>query len=141
MEVLAVMDTTAKGYLAILKVEERAQEKGIIVSRPVVDAAYDLVLDDGRKLHRVQVKYADGKPAHGDGAIVVSLGRRIGKGFRHALYSRKEIEAVLVFVPKIQQVLWISPIIFEKKRTLYLRFEGAKNGQIKGLNLASAMVW
>jgi hypothetical protein len=50
--------TAQKGELALLHVLQRAVENGWIVSRPTRDCRYDLVLDDGDRLYRAQVKYA-----------------------------------------------------------------------------------
>lgn len=54
---LFTIDTgNKKGKIGELKVELLATEKGYIVSRPVFSARYDLILDDGNKIIRAQVK-------------------------------------------------------------------------------------
>lgn len=53
------MTSAQKGELALLKVLVRANELGWVASRPTRDCRYDLVLDDGKQLHRVQVKYCN----------------------------------------------------------------------------------
>lgn len=72
------MDTNKKGEIAKLKVELMAAELGWISSRTVEGSRYDLVLDNGKKLYRTQVKYADGKSSHSDGSILVGFRKAIG---------------------------------------------------------------
>jgi hypothetical protein len=52
--------------------------KGWIASRPTRDCRYDVVLDDGERLYRVQVKYAGRRAVHCDGAVSLDVinGRR-----------------------------------------------------------------
>lgn len=66
--------SNTKGQIAVNKTELRAIELGYIPSKPIYNVRYDLVLDDGKKLTRIQIKYADGVPSHSTGAIVVKLG-------------------------------------------------------------------
>ena len=53
-----------KGEIAQLKVQLRAAEKGVTLSKPLIDSRYDFIRDDGRKQERAQVKYASGKSPH-----------------------------------------------------------------------------
>lgn len=47
-------------YIAELRVAIRAIGKGMLVSRPLGDSCrYDLVLDDGDRLWRIQVKQSE----------------------------------------------------------------------------------
>lgn len=62
-----------KGQLAVSKAQVRAIELGYYVSVPLMDYRYDLVLDDGKKLWRVQVKYANRISTHTTGSVVVNL--------------------------------------------------------------------
>src|SRR5437879_1158506 len=48
--------TNFLGEIAIAKVVLRALEKRVLLSRPIMEYRYDLVVDDGLKLHRAQVK-------------------------------------------------------------------------------------
>lgn len=136
------MNTNQKGRLAVLKVEERAMEKGWISSTPSVETVYDLILDDGKRLYRVQVKYADGSSGRETGAVSVGLEKREGASrFRHGTYSRRDIDAVLAYIPKIDKVLWIGPERFEGKRNIWIRVSRPKNNQSLGLNRAEDFEW
>ena len=51
------MDANDKGEIALLKVEIRAAEQGIVVLKPTTShRRYDIVLDCGGKFLRAQVK-------------------------------------------------------------------------------------
>jgi hypothetical protein len=108
-----------------------------------VECRYNLILDDGLKPHRVQVKYAGGKaPPQASGVIPVSL-KKWRPGGRPSLdfYSAAEIDALVVYVRKIDQVLWFGPAVFEGRRRLHIRVETARNGQQKGCLMAADYVW
>src|SRR2546428_6106702 len=85
-----VLSTAQKGELAILRAQQRAFEKGWIVSRPTRDCRYDLVLDDGERLYRVQVKYAARKSSHATGAVSLDFTKG---GRRNRMYQDHEIDA------------------------------------------------
>jgi hypothetical protein len=116
------VNTQQKGQYAQLKVELRASEKGLIVSCPTVDTRYDLIIDTGEKLCRVQVKYADGKVSHSTGSVLVGLRRWAGDK-RHVTrnYQREEVDAILVYLPKVDRVCWLPPELFHNKSSIVLR--------------------
>ena len=63
----------------MLRALQRSVEKGWLASRPTRDCRYDLVLDDGERLYRVQVKYAGRRAVHCQGAVSLDFtkgGRR-----------------------------------------------------------------
>lgn len=92
------MDTNKKGEIAKLKVELMAAELGWISSRTVEGSRYDLVLDNGKKLYRTQVKYADGKSSHSDGSILVGFRKAIGddrnKNTKYQRVKKKNIQSI-----------------------------------------------
>jgi hypothetical protein len=93
---VAVMHSThQKGEIAQLKVQLRAAEKGIVLSKPVVDSRYDFILDDGRRLERVQVKYASGKAPHSQGSVKINLKSWEGRKLRRR-YCANEVDSLLV---------------------------------------------
>jgi hypothetical protein len=135
--------TNFLGEFAIAKVVLRAIEKGVTASRPMMECRYDLILDDGLKLYRVQVKYAGGKPRrHVSGAIAVGLKKWRTDGRPPIwFYTAAEIDAVLVYVRKIDQLLWFGPEVFEGRRVLQIRLEPSRNGQHKGRLMADDYIW
>ena len=131
--------TNSKGDLAIAKVLLLATEKGHIISKPLSDSSrYDLVIDDG-KLNRTQVKYANGKATHADGVVRVGLEKRY-KG-KILLYSEKDIDLLLVYIPKIDRVCAFKPDVFAGMNNLYIRCEPSKNGQKSGCIQAADYFW
>lgn len=133
------MDTIAKGEIAVLEVQRRALDKGWIASKPLREGTrYDLILDDGGKLYRVQVKYADGLK---DGVVRIVLTKQSAGCKRIRLYCENEIDAILAYLPKIDKVVWFGPDVFSNKGCIFARFEPAKNGQTKGLLLANDYIW
>jgi hypothetical protein len=135
--------TNFLGEIAVTKVVLRAMEKGWTPFRPMIECRCDLVLDDGFKLHRVQVKYAGRKyPKHASGVIGVGLKKwRVGGRRSVEQYTAAEIDALLVYVRRTDQILWFGPEVFEKRTALYIRLEPTRNGQQKGCVMATNYVW
>ena len=53
-----ILTTAQKAEIAMAKVRLRAAEKGIAISVPTSDSVrYDLIVDEGARLYRAQVKY------------------------------------------------------------------------------------
>ena len=132
--------THQKGEIAHLKVQLRAAEKGVVLSRPVVDSRYDFILDDGRKLERVQVKYAGGRAPHSQGSVKVNLKSWEGRKLRRR-YCADEVDALLVYIPQLDKVLRFEASVFCERTSLTVRIEPAKNGQTKGTLNAADFVW
>ena len=102
---------------------------------PSLPCRYDLVLDYRGKLYRVQVKYADCKAQNSQGAVPLDLRRRKRR------YSRAEIDALLVYIPQIDQVCWFGPEIFDDTINLQLRMLPTRNGQKRGCLMVEEFVW
>lgn len=139
------MNTTLKGHLAVIEVERRATEKGFVVSRPSIEARYDLIVDDGDSLHRVQVKFTN---QNGDGnSLEVGLrkfGGNKGVGIRTSdvkTYTSKEVDVLAIFSPLTNKVYWLPISIFEKKTMIRLRLKQARNNQKKRVLLACDFEW
>ena len=123
--------THQKGEIAQLKVQLRAAEKGVVLSKPLVESRYDFILDDGRKLERVQVKYASGK---------INLKSWEGRLLRRR-YCASEVDALLVYVPQLDEVLRFEAELFCERASFTVRLEPAKNGQTKSIINARDFVW
>ena len=136
------MDTKSKGRLAQLKVEQRAAEKGITVCQPTTEEAYDLVLEDKGQFHRVQCKYADGSSSNSDGVVIAAFQKRSsGSKTNDTPYTREQIDAILVYLPRIDKTLWFGPEYFEGRTKAYIRIEPSKNGQKQNMTFASDYIW
>src|SRR2546421_2795242 len=124
--------THQKGEIAQLKVQLRAAEKGIVLSKPVVDSRYDFILDNGCRLERVQVKYASGKSPNSQGSVKVNLKSWAGRKLRRR-YCADEVDALLVYIPQIDRVLRFEADIFCERESFTVRIEPARNGQSKNI--------
>jgi PD-(D/E)XK endonuclease len=121
----------------------RAAELGIALSIPTTDCVrYDAVFDDGTRMYRVQIKYCDRAGGVGDGAVRIELTswQRSGK-LSSSGYTADEIDALLLYVPKIDKVLWFGPEVFAGRPQFSIRFQSSKNGQMKGCLFADDYIW
>jgi len=132
------MTTHQKGYEAEAKVRLKAVASGWIVSVPEVEARYDLVLDDGKNLFRVQVKYCD---VAKNGALYLYLRKECRNNGKTKVYDGKEVDAIIVYVPRIDRFYWLPPSVFSGKKSLNFRFLPAKNNQAKRTRLLSDFEW
>ena len=138
---MKVMHSThQKGEIAHLKVMLRAIEKGVVLSKPLIDSRYDFILDDNQKLERVQVKYASGKAPHSRGSVKVNLKSWEGRKL-HRRYCADEVDALLVYIPQIDEVLRFEADVFCERASFTVRIEPARNGQTKGILNAKDFVW
>ena len=132
--------THQKGEIAQLKVQLRAAEKGVVLSKPLVESRYDFILDDGNRLERVQVKYASGKPPHSTGSVKINLKSWEGRLLRRR-YCAGEVDALLVYIPQIDGVLRFEAEVFCERASFTVRLEPAKNGQTKSIINARDFIW
>ena len=135
------MNTVLKGEIAELEVQRRAAEKGFVVSHPTTPARYDLIIDDGKSLKKVQVKYCGHAPG-GTGARRVMLEKKSqSKSAVMRTYSDAEIDAVLAYLPESKTVLWFDIEKFKGRPSFQVRIEPAKNGQKEGIIWWEDFVW
>ena len=139
----AGLDTNAKGRIALAKVLARAAVKGWAVSVTEEGQRYDLVLDDGRRLYRAQVKWAGARAR--PGVAFVSLQSWAGNGRdrprgKQRRYAAGEIDVVLAYVPMIDRVCWFDGDHLLKSG-LQVRYAPAANGQQAGLLPADDFAW
>jgi len=138
------MDSRHRGEVAQLKILLRATEKGFFCSRPTMEGCrYDLIVDDGNQLYRVQCKNANRLSTHSTNCVSLVLLKRSGggNGKIDRLYHRNEIDAIIAYLPCIDKVLWLPPEIWEGKPQMSIRTAPAKNNQTKGVILAEDYIW
>jgi len=135
-------DQMRKAETAMRKVELRAMELGVMLSKPAFEGGrYDCVIETRGKLYRAQVKYADGKCSRRTtGAVYVNLRKQIKKNKNHP-YDESEIDALVVYVPKIDKVCWFGPEIFSGKQGLSIRLTPTRSGRVKGCIAAADYLW
>jgi len=127
--------TNHKGQLAVSKTELRSLELGYLPSRPLYDSRYDLIIDTGKKLLRVQVKYADAKTSNSTGSIPVKLAY-INRRKKVYTYKDSEIDGLIVYFPKIDKLCFFPTKVFAGKTRIQVRYLESKNNQKKGIILA-----
>lgn len=129
-----------KGELAVFKMQIRALELGFIPSIPSIICRYDALIDDGSKVWRVQVKYANGKPSNTSGSVVVKLEYN-DRSHHSYTYKDTEVDALVVYIPRIDRLCWFPPSIFSGKKRLSVRISSPVNGQVVGINRAEDYFW
>jgi hypothetical protein len=132
------LSTAQKGELALLRVLQRTVEKAWVASRPTRDWRYDLILDDGERLHRVQVKYAGRLPNDCVGAVSLDFTKG---GMRNRTYMDHEIDAVIVHVAPIDGLVWLKPEHFHGRRVVHLRYAPTRSGQKSGCRPIDDLIW
>ena len=134
------MENWQKGQIAEHQVIIRAMEKGIIISKPTVEAVpYDFIIDEDGRLQKVQVKYADHSHKKTDGSVLVRLTTRVNSG--HKRYKIGDFDLLLVYVPKLDCICAFGPEHFEDKSMMSIRTEPTKNGQEKNCLMAELFRW
>jgi hypothetical protein len=129
------MNTNEKGELAFLKVQMRAIEKGMILSKPIREGTrYDVILDDGKTLKKVQIKYGDGKVGYTDTSVSIKLASNTrGDKWQEKPYTKDEIDMVLAYLPSVDYVCAFGPDVFDGKPRLYVQVKQAKYNRQKCL--------
>lgn len=129
------MKSTDIGNLSTLKCELAFMEAGYIVSRPTGDAhPYDLIVDDGRQLYRVQCK--TGRLIGG----VVHIWARGNNGRWYKtggsrLYADK-VELLAAYCPETDKV-YVATQEYLNLNRLSFRIAPTENNQTKGVRWAS----
>ncbi|MGW1001767.1 group I intron-associated PD-(D/E)XK endonuclease [Streptomyces sp. NPDC002520] len=123
----------ARGELTEAIVLAKLIEYGYSVSMPFGDnRRYDMIVDDGRQLHRVQVKTArNGRNAGTIEFNTVSTHPLSGKKTRYD----GQIEAFIAYHPKSHAFFWV-PVVDCQGNYLAFRTAPAKNNQVYGTRLA-----
>jgi hypothetical protein len=90
-----MLTTNQKGFIAETAVMHECAQLGVPVLKPLDDQRYDLVLDLGSRVLRVQCKWA---ARVGDViAIRTRTSRRGPNGHIHRSYGADEIDAIVAF--------------------------------------------
>lgn len=132
--------SNTKGQLAVSKAELRALELGCLPSRPLFDSRYDMIIDTGKKLERIQVKYANGRSTNTSGSVVVKL-EYIDRQKKTYTYQNDEVDALIVYIPRIDKLCYLPKKIFVGKKKLSIRIEKSRNNQKKGVIAAEDYYW
>jgi hypothetical protein len=116
--------TSARGNMSELRVATAYAEAGFAVSMPLGGGApYDLIVDTGKRLLKVQVKTGRLR----NGCVIFPMQRHSGRNGKAQNYVRGEIDLFAVYCPGNAKIyVWQ----FGDNPTLgYLRYSEARNNQ------------
>lgn len=128
-----------KGEIAQLMVQVRATQLGYIVSKPAIEARYDLIIDLGSRLERAQVKCADWWTT--EESLAIDLRKETRNNGKKRLYTVDQIDAVYAYVPKHNVVLRFEGPVFHNKQSLQLRTTEISPRLMRGSLLLWNFVW
>jgi hypothetical protein len=122
------LTSTEKGATAELAIAYHAARLGIVALRPMVEGRrYDLVLDTGARLWRVQCKWGRVR----NGVVVVTTGscRHTPRGYVKTTYSGSEVDGIGVCCLERDECYFVPIADAEGKSALRLRLDPAANNQ------------
>lgn len=131
-----VLTNNQKGALAEEAIALAAVELDVVVARPNLDARYDLILDLGTRLLRVQCKWATC-----DGHVMCVNCRGSwyspGRGYVTSHYGADEVDAIGVYCADLKQCFLIPIEVVATRRVIHLRIQAPSNGQRAALHWAA----
>ena len=74
------------------------------------------------------------------GSVKINLKSWEGRLLRRR-YCASEVDALLVYIPQIDEVLRFEPELFCERASFTVRLEPAKNGQTKSILNARDFIW
>jgi PD-(D/E)XK endonuclease len=128
--------STIKGAIAEAAITAAAVELGFVVLRPLVEGRrYDLAIDTGPRLLRVQCKWAPRKGA----VIVVHLTscRHTPHGYVRSTYSAAEVDGIAVYCQELRRCYYLPIDRVAGRRGIHLRLAPAVNNQETAINWAA----
>ncbi len=132
------MDRTPsqKGAIAEAEINAAAVRLHFGVLLPTTEGhRYDLVLDDGTRLWRVQCKWAR---RHGDVIVVrIRTSRLTPSGYVRTDYTADEVDAVGVYCPDVDRCYLIPIADVADRSGVHLRLGPARNNQASGVKWAA----
>lgn len=104
-----VAEKDRKGTVAELEVEAELTRRGFVVSYPTMDARYDMIVDTGDELHRVQVKRAFSTEKDGSIKVQADLRSEVVRGGETHKdgYTADEIDAFAVYDSFSDSIYWL----------------------------------
>ena len=129
-----MLSTNQKGIVAETAITHACAKLGLGVSRPLNDERYDLIVDIGDRLLRVQCKYVR---RHAD-VIVVRLytSRRDRDGLLNRRYERGEFELFGLYCPDNDTCYALLADDFVQFRIIHLRLAQSRNNQLARISWA-----
>ena len=137
-----IAETIAKGIEAQLKAETRANELGFIVSKPTTDCCrYDMIIDNGSCLKRIQVKYCNHECLSSSGSVQVNLRKYSINGKERPFYSSDEVDAVIIYIKPIDKLCYFDIKEIGNRKSITIRYLPSKNNQAKNIFDCNKYLW
>lgn len=119
--------TKTKGDIGVLKVSADLATKGFMILNPATEhAPFDIVIFDGKKFYRVQIKY---RRLRKNGIMDLRLGTMWR--YKKKLYKRKAtkqyIDLAGIYCPQVDKCYYVPSRLFKKIKVL--RVLETKNNQ------------
>lgn len=133
------MNTNEKGGLGEARFIHEYTKKGWKVSIPLGhDAAYDLIVDDGEKLHRVQVKSVEST----EDVVLIRTERTYTSGNRivSRRYAQTDFDLLAVYDRRMDACYTLPVWMVADKSAISLRLTPPRNNQKKGVLFAGDFV-
>jgi hypothetical protein len=129
------LTTDQKGAIAELAIAKAAIELGIDVYRPVAEGGrYDLIFELGKRLVRVQCKWAS---RYGDVLVVRCYSaRRTRDGLVRRPYEPGEVDAFAAYCPDLDRCYFLPYDAFPRRNQIQLRVASTRNNQRLRINWA-----
>jgi hypothetical protein len=129
-----VLTTDQKGLIAEQAVIFECVRLGVGVAKPLGDERYDLIVDLGVKLLRVQCKWA---VRTGDVVVIRTRRcRRTRDGLLHRSYGAGEIDAVAAHCPQTGLCYLLPHELSVDRAAVQLRLAPTRNNQATGVRWA-----
>jgi prevent-host-death family protein len=132
-----VRDSNSKGNVAELAIATEAAQLGLSVLKPLTEhERYDLLLDIGGRLLRIQCKWGSRR------ADVIEVRLRSSyhsptRGYVTATYGSTEVDAVAVYCGELRRCYLLPVELVAGRGSLTLRLSPARNRQRTALNFAA----
>lgn len=98
----------SKGAFTEAKVTEKLLELGFGVSKPLFKPQkYDLIIDDGNKLYKAQVKSCYDSDREGRKHIGLSRGHPTSNGFKNKSYNDSDIDGFISYITEMDDIIWL----------------------------------
>ena len=131
---LSMLTTNQKGAVAEAAVILECARLGVGVARPIADERYDLIVDLGPRLPRVQCKWAGRR---GDVVVVRCRRCRRGReGLIHRTYAPGEIDAIAAYSAATGHCYLLPYELSVNRADVQLRLAPPRNNQAKGIRWA-----
>jgi PD-(D/E)XK endonuclease len=124
-----------KGNVAELAIAMEAANLGLSVLKPLTEhEVYDLALDLGDRIWRVQCKWAtfNGDVVH----VHVGRSRTSRRGYVRTTYEKGEIDALAVYCQELRRCYLLPEEMVVGKYVIHLRVSPARNKQRAAINFA-----